>query len=219
MVIAALELDRAQIGDNHRAVIRVSGDQVGGHPAVPVQEHQKPHDGFAHPTGHLVEHIHARGGGIHLLGAALLHLGADVPMHVLHGELILAVEEGQRLRTLVGELLFHHEGGGHLVALIEVAVDDEAVQLGPQGDGLEQGGHHQVEHGVGEVRLRLVLLGQVCVHGRQVHLDGDVCLVVAAVGIDDAGDEVERIQLPQQTAVPAVAPASLLCFHVCLLCI
>ena len=184
-----------------------------------IQPHDELHRGLAQPAGQLVEDVHVLRGGIHLFGAAVLHLPADVLVDVGQGVVLPAVQESQRLGALVGELLFHHEGGGHLVALIEVAVDDEAVQLGPQGDGLEQGGHHQVEHGVGEVRLRLVFPGQVCVHGRQVHLDGDIRLVVAAVGIDDAGDEVERIQLPQQAAIPAVAPALLLCFHVCLLCI
>ena len=78
------------------------------------------------------------------------------------------MQEGQCLGTLVGKLLFHHEGGRHLVALVEIAVDDEAVQLGPQGDGLEKGRHDEMEHGVGEVRLRLILFGKVGVDGRQV---------------------------------------------------
>ena len=134
-------------------------------------------------------------------------------MHVLHGEVLLAVEEGQRLRALVGELLLHHEGGGHLVALIEVAVDDEAVQLGPQGDGLEKGRHDEMEHGVGEVRLRLVFFDEVGVDGGQVDTLGDVRLVIAAVGVDDAGDEVQGIQLPQQTAVLPVAPAAFVLLH------
>ena len=135
-------------------------------------------------------------------------------MHVLQGEFVLAVEEGQRLGALVGELLFHHEGGGHLVALVEIAVHDEAVQLRPQGDGLDEGGHHDVEHGVGELGLGLVDLGQILVHGRQIHPQGDVRLVVAAVGIENAGDKVQGIQLPQQAAVPPVAPTLFLFIHI-----
>ena len=139
-------------------------------------------------------------------------------MDVGQGVVLPAVQESQRLGALVGELLFHHERGGHLVALVEIAVDDEAVQLGPLGDGAQQRRHHQVEHGVGEVRLRFVLLRQIGVDGRQVDALGDIRLVVAAVGIDDAGDEVQGIQLPQQPAVPPIAPPSLIGLHMFLLC-
>lgn len=122
-----------------------------------------------HP-GHLIEHIHARGGGIHLLAAALRHLPADVVVYLRHRVRLLSVQEGQRLRALVGKLLLHHERGGYLVPLIEIAVHDKAVQLRPQGDGFLQRRHHDVEHGVGKVLLLLVLPGQIRVHGGQIHL-------------------------------------------------
>ena len=134
-------------------------------------------------------------------------------MHILQAEILPAVQEGQSLGALVGELLFHHEGGGYLVALVEIAVDNEAVQLRPQGDGFKEGRHHNVKHGVGKLRLRLVALCQVFVHGRQIHPQRDVGLIVAAVGIDDAGDKMQRIQFPQQPSIFAVAPALFLFFH------
>ena len=112
-------------------------------------------------------------------------------MYILHGKVLLAVQEGQRLRALVGELLFHHESGRYLVALIEIAVDDETVQLRPQRDGFQQCRHDQVEHGVRKVRFRLILPGQIRIDRGQVNALGDVRLVIAAVGIDNAGDEVE----------------------------
>ena len=80
-----------------------------------------------------------------------------------------------------------------------------AVQLGPQGDGLEKGRHDEMEHGIGEVRLRLVLFGKVGVDGRQVDALGDIRLVIAEVGVDDDGDEVQGVQLPQQPAILTVA--------------
>ena len=147
------------------------------------------------------------------------HLLADIGVYVLHRVLLPAVQEGQCLGALVGELLLHHKGRRHLVALIEIAVDDEPVQLGAQGDGLFQRRHHQMEHGVGEVLLLRVLFGQIRVHSRQVYLDGDIRLVVAPVGVDDAGDEMQGVQLPQQAAVLPVAPPLLIGFHVFLLCI
>ena len=134
-------------------------------------------------------------------------------MYILQAEILPAMQEGQCLGTLVGKLLFHHEGGRHLVALVEIAVDYESVQLRPQRDGFDEGRHHNVKHGVGELRFRLVEPCQVLVHGRQVHPQGDVCLVVATVGIDDAGDKMQRIQFPQQPSIPAVAPALFLFFH------
>ena len=74
-----------------------------------------------------------------------------------------------------------------------------------------------MEHGVGEVRLRPVFLRQIGVHGGQINAPGDIRLVIAAVGVDDARDEVQRIQLPQQAAILAVTPALFLCFHFFLL--
>ena len=122
------------------------------------------------------------------------------------------VQHGQGLGSLVGKLFFHHEGGRHLVALEEVAVDNEAVHLGPQGDGFHQCRQHQVEIGIGKVRFRLVAAGDILLHRRQVDAFGNVRLVVAAVGVNNAGDEVQGIQFPQP-AVTAVAPPSFLFLH------
>ena len=217
MVIAALELDGTQIGDDHGVIVGVGGNDIRRHPAVLIQPHEDADGGLADKAGDLVQIIHDAGGGVDLLAAALRHLLADVRVNVLQRVVLPAVQHRQRLGALVGELLFHHERSGHLVALVEIAVDDEAVQLGPQGDGLQQRRHHQMEHGVGELRLRLILLRQIGVHGGQIDALGDIRLVVAAVGIDDAGDKVQGIQLPQQAAVLAVAPALFLCFHFFLL--
>ena len=178
-----------------------------------VQPHDEPHRRLAQPPGQLVEDVHLAGGAVHLVGAALRHLLADVFMHRVDGVVAGGVQHGQGLGPLVGKLLFHHEGRRHFVALEEVAIDDEAVHLGPQGDGFHQCRQHQVEIGIGKVLLRLIAAGHILLHRGQVDALGDVCLVVAAVGIDNAGDEVQRIQFPQQPAVPAVAPPSFLCFH------
>ena len=213
VVIAALELDGAQIGDDHGAVIGVRGDDVRRHPTVLIQPHEEVDGGLADEAGDPVEDIHGPSGGVYLVRPALRHLTADVVVDVGECVLVLAVQEGQRLGTLIGELLLHHEGGGYLVALIEVAVDDEAVQLGAQGDGFHQGCQHQVEHGIGKLRLRLILLGDIGVHVGQVDALGDVGLIVASVGVEDAGDVVQGVQLPHQAAVLAVAPALFLCFH------
>ena len=217
VVIAALELDGAQIGQHHGAVIGVGGHHVFGYPAVLVQKHDEFDGGFAQPAGQLIENVHVLRGGIHLFAAALLYLRADVLMYVLHGKVLLAVQESQRLCALVGELLFHHESGRYLVALIEIAVDDETVQLRPQRDGFQQRRHDQVEHGVRKARFRLILPGQIRIDRGQVDALGDVRLVIAAVGIDNAGDEVEGIQFTQQPSVPAVASSAFFLFHMCML--
>ena len=138
-------------------------------------------------------------------------------MYIGQSVVLLAAHDGQRLGALVGELLFHHKRGGDIVSLIEIAVGNEAVQLGTQHDRLQQCRHHQMEHGVGKFRLLLVLLGQIGVHGRQVDAQGDIGLVVAAVGVDDARDVVEGVQLPQEPSVLPVTTAFFLCFHIFLL--
>ena len=134
-------------------------------------------------------------------------------MDVRDGEVVLPVQNGQRLGARVGELLFHDERGGDLVALVEVGIHDEAVHLRAQRDRLEQGGHDEMEHRIGEVLLRLVLPGEIFVHGRQVDAQRDIRLVVAAVGVDDAGDIVQRVQLTQQDSVAAVAAAAFVLIH------
>jgi len=61
MVIAAVELDGAKVGQNHRAVIRVGLDEAVGDMAVHVQTREDPDDEFGEPARHAVEHIHAVG--------------------------------------------------------------------------------------------------------------------------------------------------------------
>ena len=219
MVVSALQLDGAEVGDDHGIVVGVGGDNVRRHPAVLVQPHEDADGGLADKPGDLVQIVHDTGGGVHLLAAALHHLPADILVNILQRVLLPAVQHCQRLCALVGKLLFHHERRGYLVPLVEIAVHNEPVQLGAQHDGLFQRRHHHMEHGVGEIRLRRVLLGEIFVHGGQIHLHGDVRLVVAPVGVNNAGDEVQGIQLPQQPSILPVAPPFLVGLHIFLLCI
>ena len=120
------------------------------------------------------------------------------------------MDKGQRLAAVIAEFLFDDKGGRHLVALVKVAVGDKAVQLGAQGDGLDERRGDDVEHGVGEQFFSLVFLLEVFVDRGQIHPQADVCLIIAAVGVNDTRNIVQGIQLPQQPAVPAVAPAALI---------
>lgn len=161
MVIAALHLDGAQVGDDHGRIVGIRGNHILGHPAMLVQEHDEPDGGLGHEPGNLVENVHGPGGAVHLIGPAGADLAEDVIMDGVQGILGLGMDEGQRLRPLVRKELLDHEGGGDLVALIEIAVGDEPVHLGPKGDGLEQRRHNQLEQVILILRIVRVLFLQV----------------------------------------------------------
>ena len=74
-------------------------------------------------------------------------------MEGVQGLLRLCVEERQPFLGTVVELLLHHKGGGHFLPLVHGLVGDEAVHLGTQGDGLDDGGHDEMKDGVREFRL------------------------------------------------------------------
>ena len=211
MVVTALEPDGAEVGKHHRGIIRVAFHHAFGHPAVTVQPADELDGGFGKPAGQLVQDIHGLLGGIAgILAAAVADLFEELLVQGIHRLLILGVDKGQRLAAVIAEFLFDDEGGRHLVALVKVAVGDKAVQLGTQGDGLDERRGDDMEHGVGEQFLPLVFLLEVFVDGGQIHPQADVCLIIAAVGVNDTRNIVQGIQLPQQPAVPAVAPAALI---------
>ena len=72
-----------------------------------------------------------------------------------------------------------------LVALVVIFVRVEAVELGAQGDGLDQRCHDDVEEGVLELDALDVLFRKVGLDGLQIDALGDVGFVVGAVGVDD----------------------------------
>ena len=59
MMIAAVELNGAKIGDHTRRIIRVCLNDTGGYPAVDIQTRQDPDQELAEPTRHVVEKVHA----------------------------------------------------------------------------------------------------------------------------------------------------------------
>ena len=214
MVIAGLELDRAEIREYDRAVIRVGLDDAGRNPAVDVQPRQDPDKELSEPARHFVEEVHAVGGTIHLaLVATVEDLVTEILMDGVKSAVVLAVNDGQRLRSLVGELFLHDEGGGDLVSLIEVLVGDEAVHLRAQRDRLDERRHDHMEHRVTKFRFVGVFALQIGVHVGQIDRFRDVRFIVAPVRIDQRSDEVHSVQIAQQASVLAVAKASFLFFH------
>ena len=214
MVIAGLELDRAEIREYDRAVIRVGLDDAGRDPAVDVQPRQDPDKELSEPARHFIEEVHAVGGAIHLvLIAAVEDLVTEILVDGVDRAVVLAVNDGQRLRSLVGELFLHDEGGGDLVSLIEVLVGDEAVHLRAQRDRLDERRHDHMEHRVAKFRFVGVFALQIGVHVGQIDRFRDVRFIVAPVRIDQRSDEVHSVQIAQQASVLAVAKASFLFFH------
>ena len=129
------------------------------------------------------------------------------------GAVVRCVDHGQRLAGIVGKELFHHEGRGDLPALVKVFVGDKAVELGPQGHGLDQSRQDHMEQGVGKIRGLGVFLRQKGVYRPQIDVLRDIGLVVAAVGIDQRCDEVHPVQIPDERPVLPVAKAAFFLFH------
>ena len=138
-------------------------------------------------------------------------------MDGIDGALRLYLQQGHRLFAAVGKFLFNDKARRHLVALVVVLVRVEAVELRPQHDRLGERRQDDVEKCVLEGDALVVFLRDVGLDRLKVHALGDVCLVVRAVGIDDAHDEVQRIRIPQQRRVAPVTPASFLFCHKTLL--
>ena len=214
MVVAALQTNGAEIGKHHRGIIGVAFHHAFGHPAVAVQPADDLDRRFGKPAGHLVQDIHSALGRVpRFLAAAVHYLLKELLMQGVHRFLILCVDKGQRFAAVIAEFLLDDKGGGHLIALVKVAVHNKAVQLRPQRNGLDKRRGDDVKHGIGEYFLPLVLLFQVLIDGGQVHPQPNVGLIIAAVRVDNARNVVQGIQLPQQAPVPAVSSAAfiLLC--------
>ena len=214
MMIAGAELDRAKIGQDDRTVVRIGLNDALRDPAMDVEPRQDPDDELSEEARHTVKQVHAVGRAVDLFFIpAVKDLVAQLLVDRVERAVVLSVDDRQRLCGLVGKLLLHDKRRRNLVALIEVLVCDEPVHLGPQRDGLDECRHDDMEHGVAELRLICVLPLQIGVHVGQIDGLGDVRLVVAAVRIDQRGDEVHPIQIAQQTSVLAVAKPLLLFFH------
>ena len=158
----------------------------------------------------LVENIHAVVRGVQLLLMARgVDAAADLLVNGVHGVGRRSVKQGDRLLAAVGKFLLDDKARRDLVALVIILVRVEAVELGAQGDGLDQRCHDDVEEGVLELDALDVLFRKVGLDGLQIDALGDVGFVVGAVGVDDAHDKVQGVGLAQEHRVSAVAPASL----------
>ena len=209
-MVAAVELDRAKVRDDNRAVIGVGFDNRCGDPAVDIESREKPDDEFAKETRHAVKDVHEIRRGIRLCHVLAVHdLVPEVFVDGIKRRFILAAHDGERLGRFVRKLLFDHERRRHAVSLVEVLVGDEAVHLRAERDRLDECGDDDVEHRVGEVGMLRILLLQIRVHIGQIDRLGEIGLVVAAVGIDDWRNKMHTIEIAQQHAILPIAEAAL----------
>ena len=207
-------MNGAEIGNKHRAVIRVLPDQKIGAPAVLVKPADKSHRRLGKKARQAVEHVHAVVGRVDLLLlAAGRNLLVDLLVDRVDGALRLYLQQSHRLFAAVGKLLFDDKASRHLVALVVVLVCVETVELRPQHNRLGECRQDHVEKRVLKGDALVVLLRDVRLDRLKVHPLGDVRLVVRAVGIDDAHDKMQRIGIPQQRRVAPVAPAPFLFCH------
>ena len=131
----------------------------------------------------LVENIHAVVRGVQLLLMARgVDAAADLLVNGVHGVGRRNVKQGDRLLAAVGKFLLDDKARRDLVALVVIFVRVEAVELGAQGDGLDQRRHDDVEEGVLELDALDVLFRKVGLDGLQIDALGDVGFVVGAVG-------------------------------------
>lgn len=214
MMITAVKLDRTKIGDHARRIIRVCLNDARGNPAVDIQTRQNPDQELAEEARHMVEEIHVAGRGINLMHIlAVKDLMTKILMNGFDIGLVLRVNNGQCLRSFVRKLLFDDKRHRHFIALIEVLVGNEPVHLWPKRDRFDKPRYDDMEHGVGELCLRLVFLFEKRVHIGEVNRLSDIGLIVAAVRVNQRRDKVHAVQIAQQHAVLPVAPATFSLFH------
>ena len=209
-MVAAVQLDRAEVRNDDCAVVGVRLNDRRRNPAVNVEPRENPDDEFTQPARHAVEDVHEVRRGIGLRHVLAVHdLVAQVLVDGIKRRFIFSTHHGKRLRRFVCELLLDDERRRHAVSLIEILVGDEAVHLRTQRDGFDQRGDDDVEHRIGEVGALRILLLQIRIHVGQIDGFGDVGFIVAAIGIDDRRNEVHAVQVAQQHTVLAVAAAAL----------
>ena len=123
----------------------------------------------------------------HLLSDALVD-GVDIVF-------ILRVDKGKPLLGGVCKLLLYDKGRRDLVSHVEVRVLNEAVHLWPKRNRLDYCGEYRVEQGVFKLIAALVLFRDICVKIGKVDALGDVCLVIASVGVYYACDKMHRVDI------------------------
>ena len=129
-------------------------------------------------------------------------------MQRVYGGVFGCVNEGHALLGVVIKVFFYDEGGAVCIALIVVLVCNEAVELRPQYDGLEYRGDNEMEQSVLKLGILGVFCGEVLIDVREVYALGYERLVIAAVGVDQGGDEVHPVQIAEKGAVLPVAQAA-----------
>ena len=210
VMVAAVELDRAKVRDDNRAVVGICLDDRCGDPTMNVQPREQPDDELSEKARHAVKDIHEVRRGVGLRHVLAVHdLVPEVFVDGIKRRFILAAHDGERLGRFVRKLLFDHERRGHAVSLIEVLIRDKAVHLRAERNRLDERGNDDVEHCVGEVGMLRVFLLQICVHIGQIDRLGEIGLVVAAVGIDDWRNKMHAVQIAQQHAILPIAEAAL----------
>ena len=213
-MIAAVELDGAKVRDDAGRIVRVGLNDARRDPAVDIQPRQDPDQELAEPARHVVEKVHAVCRRVDLMYVlAVQDLMAKILVDGIDVGVVLRVDDGERLGGLIGKLLLDDEGHRDLVALVEVLVGDEAVHLRPQRDRLDERGHDQMEHRIGEFRFCFILFLEIRVHIGEVDRLADVGLIVAAVRVDQRRNEVHPVEITEQHTIFPVAPATFFLFH------
>ena len=119
--------------------------------------------------------------------------------------------EPQRLVGVVLKALFHGKAYGKVIALVYPAAGDEAVHLGPQGDGAHQRRNKCVQVGILKLGVALCLFRKVGVKVGQVYPLLNKGLVIRPVGVYEGQYAVHGVKVPEPHAVPAVAAPDLRC--------
>lgn len=213
VVVAAAQLDRTEVGQNDRGVVRVGGDERLGNDTVSVAPAQYRHDQLEYGTRELFEYIHcvARSVAATLFNVAYLLI--QIIANGVDGGILVCIDKRQTLFGGVVKLLFDDEGRTQILALVHILVGNEAVELGPEHDDLEYRRNDQVEKREFKLGVLGVALFKIGVNVREVDALGDKRLVVAAAGVDHRHDDVHSVNVAQQNAVSAVADALFVFAH------
>ena len=133
MVVAAAQTDGAEVGEEHRGIVRIGSDEEIWTPAVAVEPADEADRRLGEKARQLVENIHAVVRGVQLLLMARgVDAAADLLVNGVHGVGRRSVKQGDRLLAAVGKFLLDDKARRDLVALVVIFVRVEAVELGAQ---------------------------------------------------------------------------------------
>ena len=207
MMISCVQLDRTEICQHGRCIIRIRCNDRLRHPTMPVQEAGKPTHQLNQHTGRLLDHVHCRCGRILLFAAAERHLTENLIMNGVDIVTVFRVDKSQSFSAVIRKFFFHSKRCRNLIALINRFVCNKAVHFRAKRYYLQKRRHHYLKEIIRIFRVTGIFPFQESIDIGQVYPFGQKCLIITAVRIHQRHDGMHGINLLQIGTVFPVSPA------------